>query len=354
MASTRLADEYELCRKTLQSEKFDGAITGIASILKILGTEGPASEHYGTLTHLRDVTLKFKEADKLMEAAGIAATGVASDKAVLKAASLKLVRHLYLVGARGSQQVWVVSTPKSYSKFPSDELGDVKANAAQIKTKLTDVAEQFTTETKNCLGSAMQMGLAWCESAKTVLAGANTTPASMTIVKRWFAGPSTSAADIKAVIATLLSGFKKISTALNQNLVIITDMPMYRSDATKTYVEAFVLSRGGVFERPRAIYIEKALFENYDMSVLHDMKKNWARVLVHECTHTEVQTKDKGYAYKGISPGVKIPAADAAVNADSWAFFAADCAGALTDGERTRALGGSGGTLTKLAKNWND
>ena len=37
------------------------------------------------------------------------------------------------------------------------------------------------------------------------------------------------------------------------------------------------------------------------------MKKNWARVLIHECTHTECQTQDKGYAYKGIGPGLQDP-----------------------------------------------
>src|SRR5262245_53971830 len=159
MASTRLADEYELCRKTMQQEKFEGASPGIRDILKVRATDGPAVEHYHQISHFRDVTLKFKEADKLMEAAGIKSTGVPSDTSVLKAASLKLVRHLYLVGARGSQQIWVVSTPKSYLKFPSDELDAVKASVVNLKAKLADVDEQFSTETKNCLSSAMQLGL---------------------------------------------------------------------------------------------------------------------------------------------------------------------------------------------------
>lgn len=353
MPSTGLADEYKLCSETLKKETFEGAVPGLTDLAKVLGADGPAMDHYAKVTHFRDVTLKFKEADKLMEAAGIAATGAASDLAIKKVASLKLLRHLYLVGSRGAQQVWVVSTPKSYSKFPSDELLAVKATAAAVKTKLADVDEQFTTETKDRLGEAMQLGLNWSEAAKIVLAGAATTPASMTIVKRWFAAPDTSAADLEKVTANLLAGFKKIVNAMNQNLVIITDLPMYRNDATKTTVEAFVRRQDGKHERPRSVYIEKALFENYEVSVLHDMKKNWARVLLHECTHTEVQTQDKGYAYKGIAPGTKITAANAAINADSWAFFAADCAGALTDGERTRALNGTGGRLTKLDKNWN-
>jgi hypothetical protein len=32
------------------------------------------------------------------------------------------------------------------------------------------------------------------------------------------------------------------------------------------------------------------------------------------------------------------PSADAIVNAESWAFFCADAAGALTDGDRQSAL----------------
>lgn len=353
MPSTGLADEYKLCRDSLQKDTFEGAIQGLIDLAKALGADGPAVEHYAKVSYFRDVTLRFKEADKLMEAAGIAATGAASDATVRKAASLKMLRHLYLVGSRGAQQVWVLSTPKSYRKFPSDELLDVKATAATIKTKLADVDEQFTTETKDRLGEAMQLGLNWSEAAKIVLAGAASTPASLAIIKCWFAAPDTSAEDVEKVTAALLAGFKKIVNAMNQSLVIITDLPMYRSDATKNTVEAFVRRQNGKHERPRSVYIERALFENYDVSVLHDMKKNWARVLLHECTHTEVQTQDKGYAYKGIAPGTNITAANAAINADSWAFFAADCAGALTDGERTRALNGTGGRLTKLAKNWN-
>jgi hypothetical protein len=350
MPSTGFADEYRLCRQTLEGRTLDGAPSGLA---KVLGAEGPELNFYGKVCHFRDVTLKFKEADKLMEMAGIPALGAASDDAVNLAASMKMLRHLYLAGARGAQQVWVVSTPKTYSKFASDELMEVKSDATKIKAKLAATDEQFKQETKDRLGEAMQLGLSWCEAAKMVLGSATTTPTSRAIVDRWFAAADTPAEDVEKTIAALLAGFKKIANALNQNLIVVTDMPMYRGDTTKSTVEAFVRRQAGVHERPRTLYVEQALFENYDVSVLHDMKKNWARVLVHECTHTECQTQDKGYAYKGIGPGAKIAAANAAINADSWAFFAADCAGALTDGERTRALGGTGGRLTKLAKNWN-
>ena len=43
-------------------------------------------------------------------------------------------------------------------------------------------------------------------------------------------------------------------------------------------------------------------------------------------------------AHYGISPHAGFPGSAAIRNADSWAFFAADCAGILTDSERNQAL----------------
>jgi hypothetical protein len=50
--------------------------------------------------------------------------------------------------------------------------------------------------------------------------------------------------------------------------------------------------------------------------------------------------------------GTSLTPAQAAVNADTWAFFAADCGGALTAGDILRAGAGTGGTLDKKPKNW--
>jgi hypothetical protein len=84
------------------------------------------------------------------------------------------------------------------------------------------------------------------------------------------------------------------------------------------------------------------------------MKKNWTRILVHECTHLEANTDDKGgYAYRGIKPQDRVTPARAANNADSWAFFAADCGGALVENEINRALNGTGGGVKKQPHNWN-
>lgn len=351
----QLSDEYTLHRKLLSKEKLDSLGGALVGLKKVLGSTGPDRSHGDALDYLRKHGLKGDEAAKIMEYAGLSPTAVTvpAELGVRKAAAIKFLRHLYLQGGRDNQQVWVLATPSAYTGWPSAELAAVKNSHAQIKTKLEAVDEQFSLETRTRMGEAMMLALAWAESAKRVLAAAKSDAAAMAKVKRWFDDGSITAKDLAKNIAKMQAGFKVIVNSLNSKIVIITEMPSLRADASQELTEAFVLSTAGKFERPRTLYIEKALLENYNVSVLHDMKKNWARVLLHECTHTDAKTQDKRYAFKGIRPGGNIDAAEAAVNADSWAFFAADAADALTDGERTRALGGTGGDLTKQAKNWN-
>jgi hypothetical protein len=355
MPNTRFGKEYAAQKTLLEGATLVGVCSGLLDLKRVLGADGPDRTHAATLDTLRDVSLKFKEADKIMEAAGLdpAGTGVPADAGVRKAGLLKFLRHLYMVGSRGSQQVWVLSTPAAFTQFPQDELLDANLSHAMVRSKLTDVTEKFDAATRKRLGECMQQGLQWVEAAKRTLASASSDAAAMDKVKRWFADGSTSAATLQTTIASLQAGFKKMAASLNGNLIVITDMPQERGDANNEFTEAYMLSVGAKSEMPRTIYIEQALFENYDVSVLHDMKKNWTRVLVHECSHIDGATEDHLYAFKGIGVGATLSDAQAATNADSWAFFAADCAGALTDGEILRATGGSSGTLTKLARNWN-
>jgi hypothetical protein len=65
--------------------------------------------------------------------------------------------------------------------------------------------------------------------------------------------------------------------------------------------------------------------------------QNWARIVIHELTHRELKTADHAYEHQGINPK-KLTAAKAIENADSWAWFCADCAGALTASVITNAL----------------
>jgi hypothetical protein len=94
------------------------------------------------------------------------------------------------------------------------------------------------------------------------------------------------------------------------------------------------------YEGMDVVYVESAFFGHDPGGVVHDLK-NWTRIIVHELSHLVCGTIDVNgdrYAHSGIGPHAGFPASDAVRNADSWAFFAADCAGQLTDGNRLLAL----------------
>ena len=350
MPSTKFSDEYTTIRETLKTASFAGVMeVPMNGIKGILAEAGPKVSDGTKLDTLRTITLKRQESERILEGAGLKAgdNAVPPAESVKKVAAAKFLRHLYMMSQSGAQTVWVHTSPKAYDKYISDEMEAAKHSVSALKSKLDKTAEVFDDTTKGHLAEAMRLGQSWCQKALTTLAAVKTDAKAKERLDRWFA-PSDDKQD--DLVKTLSAGFKKIVGTMNTNTIVLTDHPPYRKDPSKDLVEAFVKT---VTETPKTIYIEKALYSNFDVSVLHDMKKNWARVLVHECTHVDAQTKDRGYGWKGIKPGVKITAANAAINADSWAFFAADCGGGLTAGDITRALDGTGGTVTKLPTNWN-
>lgn len=351
MPNERFSDEYKAHRELLVKTKLAGH--GASETLKkALGESGPDAGSAGALNDFRVIAKKAGEAAVILQAAGLAADGVGVPpaEALKKASLLKFLRHLYLAGARGSQKVWVFSTPLSYRQYPLDQISADATSYAKLTTCLQDVAEVFSDETKTRFGEATQLGLSWCMAAQTVLSSAATDAAAMIKVKRWFAESSTSETDLALTIANVLAGFKKMTNTMNGSTFVITDMPKDRANPSKELTEAYIFN---LIEKPKTVYVEKAFFENYDVSVLHDQKKNWARILVHEVSHIDAATVDNAYAWQGIGVGTSLSAARAAVNADTWAFFAADCGGALEAGDITRAGAGTGGNLTKLPKNWS-
>lgn len=66
--------------------------------------------------------------------------------------------------------------------------------------------------------------------------------------------------------------------------------------------------------------------------------------IIHELTHTVLNTEDFQYDTDGLKPGEnrhsseklgqKFNHSNALKNADSWAYFAADLAGALSKGDK--------------------
>jgi hypothetical protein len=57
--------------------------------------------------------------------------------------------------------------------------------------------------------------------------------------------------------------------------------------------------------------------------------------IIHELSHRLIKSKDAVYDFTGLKPGSVLTHGHAIVNADSWAYFAADFNGQLPDHKRT-------------------
>ena len=166
------------------------------------------------------------------------------------------------------------------------------------------------------------------------------------MVRRWFADPSVSEAALDACIDCLSRGFKLMLAKLNRGHFVLTDWVPIRQASTAAEQEAlnataftFLKGKGADLD---VVYIESAFFNPPAGNVIKG-QRNWTRVMVHELAHLacgaiDVNVGGKRYAWLGIGPHAGYPGAAAIRNADNWAFFAADCADALTAAERQRAL----------------
>lgn len=256
-----------------------------------------------------------------------------------KAAAFKFLRHFYLLRARGGHRVWICSIPNSYGNWPHAELSGKTADG--MRPRLTDVDERFSLEAKKHLSNATQEGLKWCHKVAIVLTaaarGKGTEQANaLELVKRWFADETTTEAEVLTMVGTLAAGFKKITAVINSGQLILTDHPAYRGSQWESS-EAFVTA-GSKRDRLNVVYVEGAFFRT---DQLLSGLAHWTRILIHELTHREAGTVDVPgrYAWGGIKPkSGSFPAAKAITNADSWAWFCADAAGALTESNRNDAL----------------
>ncbi|WP_295435045.1 M35 family metallo-endopeptidase [uncultured Thiodictyon sp.] len=268
----------------------------------------------------------------------------------MRASALKFLMHIYLLHTSGARHVWIHSLPKAFLHWPSVHLNSWASTGAEVKKLLKSKSEQFSESRKKHLAESAQYSLAWCHKANMVLAAAGSKSdkgkaAALTIVKRWFCDPGTTDAQLTKFINKLAKGFKDITGTLNKGSLILTDWVPLRNASTDEEAgflnsEAFTFGSHG--EGLDVVYIERSFFVNHAGNVLRG-RKNWTRVLVHELTHLVCGTEDvkngqTRYAWYGIGPHAGFPGSDAVKNADSWAFFCADCAGVLTDAERKSAL----------------
>jgi len=354
--------EYDYARGWLsQSELFEKSWQPLVKQLyKLMSDGGFDPVRAGALSDLRDKVhadgKKSTEDKPLLRAVGAWTDdggGAVEATAKMRAAALKLLRHTYLLNRWGNRKVWIVSLPKTFTDWPSDDLSARAATQIAARILLRAHDEIFSAEQKKHLAHSTREALAWAHRTSMVLAhaasasdrGGSKNVEALNVVKRWFADPSVDVGTLNGWVARLKSGFKDITATLNKGHFVLTDWVPLRGASTQEEIdflnsEAFTFASFG--EGMDTVYIERSFFTDDPGGVVHG-QKNWTRVIVHELTHLVCGTEDvqngrARYAWYGIGPHAGYPGTDAIRNADNWAFFSADCAGVLTDSERNKAL----------------
>ncbi|MEY4575921.1 MAG: hypothetical protein RL701_624 [Pseudomonadota bacterium] len=318
----------------------------VDALATVVADGGPHSTAASSLETLRKLLQHAgsDECTKLVSVAGAAldAHGLSVESQIVdKVAALKLLRHLYLAQLKAGQQLWIVSLPCSYRAWPHKELRSGYASASALQAKTNDVQERFSSTDRRNLGVAAQDALKWALDAQAKIGrvaadGAKASSSGAELVQRWFCDENSTESDIKYIAGQLHAGFQKIASAANSGRLIFTDHVGYRGKFPEQS-EAFVL--GDPYrDNLHVIYIESAFFGTRNTLT---GPLNWARIIVHELSHREINTTDvpHHYAWEGIKPSASaFPAAQALKNAENWAFFAADCAGLLTADKRAEVL----------------
>lgn len=333
MAISRFTEAYDKTKASVKSYKFDPAwhqfLTDKACVRLIMAADdGPNVTYGGGLDKLRTKMAESTgktDGELLLKMVGVNPTGtqtLTADQAKA-VASLKLLRHFYLQDKVGSQSVWIFAQPKSYAKWVFDEI-DGKT-AAQAKDKLDKIDEVYSKTLRKHMGEGITQAKAW--SGKCVSKLGSPDQATKDMVKKWFVPSGGTDETYNKVKTKLLEGFKKISAMLGSNKVIFSDEPLDRNaGGWKDY--AFV----DTSERLQAVYIQKATLDAWSSA-----SEKWMATLavVHEISHKVVGTQDASYDDDGgLKPGGIFKAKHTVANADSWAYFAADLNGCLSEARR--------------------
>ena len=260
-----------------------------------------------------------------------------------RVAALKTLQHTYLLSKFGGHDCWAVSLPKAFRAYATKELKAL--GAVTLKSRLSDRLQYHSETDMRNLRSATQKAMAWSQKASVVCGDISAGSRGRALIERWFGDEDTDDAALATMAARLRTGFQAITNACAGGRLILTDDPTVRGDASWEGSEAYVWPLGSA-ERLKVIYIEGAFFGT---SNTLSGPTNWARILIHELSHSQVGTEDvvvpgdvdSRYSWhpQGIKPRkASFTSAMAMNNADSWAFFAVDAAGMLTNAERLTAL----------------
>jgi hypothetical protein len=340
------SEAYDKARDVVANQTFAADWEEFRQKVKVLlGQDGPSSVHAAVLDNFREtldkgaggfwdavkdnksLTKKGRVADEILAASKSTATKVEE-----RAATLKLLKHLYLAGSQGAQQVWVYSPPEAYTKWVYDE---IKGSEKDIKERLEKEEEVYTAGDKKLMCDALQLARKWSLDAVAKLGSPSDD--TKAVVRRWFADEVTTEAQLAAAAQTLKAGLQKIANVCTSTLLIFSDEPGDRTGGGwKDY--AFV-NRSK--DRLSVVYLQGAFLEAGRKKWPWSTPRLWmcALTIIHELSHREQDTDDNRYDSDGLKPSkTTFPYADALDNADSWGYFTTDLAGMLSGADRDRVL----------------
>ena len=350
------SEEYSRARNTLLNGKFSSEVSTLLAKLKsLMADDGFDDSQAGALAELKKAInlgqfsfksmlsgSNLKPAQRILAMANgyVAKQGAQSfnggTDTVAASASLKLLLHTDFLAKKGASGFWVVNTPAKYEDWPSLELAPLASDERALLSRLAHKQGYFSASQKKNMADGAQLARAQVQKALMVLASKDK---GQELVKRWFETEDTSATDLAKITSDLAAGLKKVQNTLLSNRLVFTDCPYFRGKEMEES-EAFVFS-GGWKDRQKVVYIEKGFFAKGG-NVLSG-RANWARVIVHELTHSELNTLDypenNSYGWQGINPkDSKFKGNKAVLNAENWAYFVVDAADGLSPRERAEAL----------------
>ena len=329
------SEAYSQARDVIQTEKFetdwDAFITTDAKLKLVLGADYPSASHGDGLDKLR---ARFEKAAKKGFFSKITGSGL--DDVIIaacktggkdanigeKAATLKMLKHLYLERKTGNQDVWIYSPPKAYRSWVFSE---IKGEDSGSKGKLRQEREVYSTRERGVMADALQEAASWCQKVQINIGAAG----GEDTVKAWFMDASATAQNLTQAVDTLKAGFKKIETVCRSGQLIFSDEPGDRtSGGWKDW--AFVYKS----ETMNVVYLQGAFIKAGNSG----NKTMCALTIIHELTHKLLGTNDNRYDYDGLKPSATLPFAKTITNADSWGYFAADICGMLSASDRNKVL----------------
>lgn len=331
----KFSQAYEAARSALDGGDLSGDFKNLQKALKrlVAGANGPEAAEAGQAANVRktvDSAAKqwVQSGTSVARASAKAIVSGAGDGQQInqRAATLKMLKHLYHEKTSGGQQIWVYSPPSAYTKWIFDVLAGNTATALEDNLAKSE-AEVYTPEQRAVMVSAVQEARAVALSVVAKLG----TPSDTTkdVVRRYFGSAATSAQALTATMTTLSAGYIKIANACNGGNIIISDEPGDRTGGGwKDW--AFIYTQ----EAMSVIYLQGAWLKKANEITPSNQSPLYrcVRTLIHELSHKQVSTEDIVYGPKGLKPeGSTVMTPEYALhNADSWAYFAVDVLGYLT------------------------